>query len=104
MSRSTNSNLEESHHLLDNCDSEEENVNPSKASFTNGEAVLEPKMTKLSAYALCRFLASITLKLILRFWALCATGTLILLLLYYLYGGFVSLTLLIVSVLGKCLS
>jgi hypothetical protein len=50
-----------------------------------------------------RFLSQIFLAVIIKFWRLCTTGLLIIVLLFFMHGGALAFTFLVFGVLGRYL-
>lgn len=54
-----------------------------------------------SGQSSCRIIIVIILHVMMKFWKLCTTGLLILLLLYWFYGNLVTFVLFVSAILGK---
>lgn len=77
---------------------------PETVSPVSQETVAEPdKMAKVNWRIVLAFVLTLLVKGIRRFWALCTTFLLILLLLYWLYGSTVTLALIIMAIIGEYL-
>ena len=55
----------------------------------------------LSNYPTIRIIIAILLHVLMKFWKLCTTALLFLLLLYWFYGNLITFVLFIVAILGK---
>ena len=76
---------------------------PDTVPLLENEQESPSDMSQLTTRVVLRFVLTIALKGIRKFWALCTTCLLILFLLYWLYGGLVTFTLIFVAILGKFL-
>lgn len=59
---------------------------------------------RMSGFRTIEIVGRLVFAIMMKFWALCTTALLILLLLFWLYGGFVAFSLLTVAVIGKSIN
>ena len=81
-----------------------------KSNLEDGETVLlveaeseeqSDSMAKITSKAILAVLLALCLRGFKRFWGLCTTCLLSLLLLHWLYGGLVSVSLILVGIIGE---